>query len=81
MVVVSFQQPLISLAYVTAMAPLCFHLDHGIFSAWHTLGLSTEQNLPIAERISRTIALVIFFGYISMPVSVMLGFITPSGKF
>ena len=75
MVVRSFQQPLISLAYVAGLAALCLHLGHGLASSFQTLGFNNERTLPILTRLGRLFALVLFIGYASIPVAVLLGVI------
>ena len=73
MVVLSFRQPFISLAYIAGMAVLCLHLGHGIASSVQTLGLNNERTIPVVARIGQAVALVIFAGYISIPLAVLFG--------
>lgn len=73
MVVYSFQQLPISLAYVAGMACVCLHLSHGVSSAFQTLGLTTERTIPVLTWISRLFALAVFLGYSSIPIAVLLG--------
>ena len=75
MVVRSFQQMPIALAYVGGMAFVCLHLSHGVGSAFQTLGLSNERTLPLYQWSSRLFALAMFLGYCSIPVAVVLGFV------
>lgn len=75
MVVLGFQNWIVSGVYITAMAFLCFHLSHGFFSVFQTLGLirpSIEAKLRGAVYL---MALMLFLGYISMPIAVLLGVI------
>jgi len=65
----------VSLFYIIAMAALGLHLDHGIWSAFQTLGWSTARNERSLKIVSRVIALVLFLGFISVPVSVMAGWL------
>jgi succinate dehydrogenase / fumarate reductase cytochrome b subunit len=80
MVVLSFQDLRLSLAYVAAMALLCLHLGHGIASTGQTLGLLTERTLPAAEWIGRIAALAVFIGYVSIPLAVLAGVIPPPAE-
>jgi len=73
MVVRSFQQPGIALAYIVGMACVCTHLAHGVGSAFQTLGLTNERTIPIFWQASRTFSLAVFLGYISIPLSVWFG--------
>ena len=75
MMVFSFQQWAISLAYIVGMALLCLHLSHGTASSFQTLGITNEQTLPIATHVSRLLALVLFLGYSSIPVAVLCGWL------
>ena len=81
MVVLSFRQPVIALAYVAAMALLCLHLSHGFKSLFQSLGLNNEKLEPCLCKISRALAVLIFAGYSSIPLSVLLGFVKPAGGF
>lgn len=65
----------VSIFYVISMAALCLHLDHGIWSAMQTLGCNTSRNEKALKIVSRLIAIAIFIGFISVPVSVMAGWI------
>lgn len=75
MVVLSFQQPALCVAYILAMALICLHLSHGMASWLQSLGIGTERTIPVAARASRLLALAIFLGYISIPVTILLGWI------
>ena len=79
MVVFSFQDPVLVLAYVVAMALLCLHLSHGVASWCQSLGLNNERALPLLERLGRLIAWAIFLGYSSIPVSIYMGLVTARG--
>ena len=61
--------------YIIAMAALCFHLDHGIWSLLQTLGWNTARNEATLQMISRGIAVVVFVGFTSVPGAVMTGWI------
>jgi len=61
--------------YIIAMAALCLHLDHGIWSLLQTLGWNTARNEATLLMISRVIAVVVFLGFTSVPVAVMTGWI------
>ena len=73
MVVRSFEQQPIALAYVVGMAAVCFHVSHGFGSAFQTLGLTTERTIPAWRLASQLFALAIFLGYCSIPVAVFFG--------
>jgi succinate dehydrogenase / fumarate reductase, cytochrome b subunit len=74
-VVAGFHVPWVSAFYIVAMGALCLHLDHGIWSMTQTLGWATRRNIKALRAISRVIALVVFLGFISVPISVMAGWV------
>ena len=75
MVVDGFQNLLVSGFYIFAMALLCMHLSHGFSSAFQTLGLRTERTWPAISLAGKLFAALIFFGNISIPVSILFGFV------
>ena len=75
MVVGSFQQAPITVAYLAGMACVAWHLDHGVASAFQTLGVSSERAVPLFGRLSRLFALAVFLGYSAIPAAVWLGIV------
>jgi succinate dehydrogenase / fumarate reductase, cytochrome b subunit len=65
----------IALFYIVAMGALCLHLDHGIWSMQQTFGWSTPRNKKTLRALSRIIAIIVFLGFISIPVAVMAGWL------
>ena len=74
-VVAGFQNVPIALFYILAMAALCLHLDHGIWSGLQTLGWVNQDNTKSIRIVSRLIALVVFAGFVSVPISVLGGWL------
>jgi succinate dehydrogenase / fumarate reductase cytochrome b subunit len=74
-VVAGFQNVPIALFYILAMGALCLHLDHGIWSMLQTLGWVNLDNTRSLRIISRVVALIIFAGFISVPISVLAGWV------
>jgi len=74
-VVAGFSVWPIALFYILAMCALCLHLDHGIWSALQTMGCVNTDNTKSIRTISRIIAIVIFAGFISVPISVLAGWV------
>lgn len=79
MMVLSFQNPGISFAYLLGTALLCLHLSHGTASAFQTLGITSERTIPLVTHVSRLLALILFLGYLSIPAAVLLGVLTLPG--
>ena len=76
MVVLGFQQWPVVLLYVVGVGMVCLHLSHGIGSAMQTLGINNERTVLLFMQLGRLIALLIFLGYCSIPVAVLLGVVT-----
>ena len=74
-VVAGFSVVPIALFYIIAMGALCLHLDHGIWSMLQTLGWVNMDNTKSWRTVSRIVALVIFAGFISVPISVLAGWV------
>ena len=71
-VIQGFRVPVVSLFYIIAMGLLCMHLSHGLWSMFQTLGFYHPKHTPKIKRLATVIALVVFFGFISIPVAVVL---------
>lgn len=75
MVVLSFQKFIISLIYVAAMVFLFLHVSHGFQSFIQTFGFNNGPSLHILEKVSKGFALVLLFGYISIPILIIFGIV------
>jgi succinate dehydrogenase / fumarate reductase cytochrome b subunit len=73
MMVLSFQDLWVSLLYIAAMFSVTVHLMHGIQSLFQTLGLNNDRTLPAIEKAGTIAAIILFLGYISIPVAVIAG--------
>jgi succinate dehydrogenase / fumarate reductase, cytochrome b subunit len=74
MMVVGFNNPLVSGFYVLGVGLLCLHLSHGASSMFQSLGWKNEAYRPVLDTAARLVAFVIFLGYISIPVAILLGY-------
>ena len=74
-VVAGFSVWYVSLFYIVAMACLCLHLDHGIWSLLQTLGWNNTRTTSKLKTLSRVVALAVFVGFISVPVAVLAGWV------
>lgn len=79
MVILGFQNIWLSGFYIVAVGLLCYHLSHGIFSMFQSLGWNNSENNPKLERFAAIISLLVWFGYISIPISVLAGWVTLAG--
>lgn len=75
MVVLGFQNPLISIVYIIGVITVGFHLDHAIQSMFQTLGYNQKHYFPTIQKCSTGIAIIIALCLVSIPISVMLGFV------
>ncbi|MEW6413443.1 MAG: succinate dehydrogenase cytochrome b subunit [Candidatus Zixiibacteriota bacterium] len=79
MVILGFSNYIISGVYIVAMFLLAFHLSHASESFFQTMGWNNDKILPKLKFLSNLFAVVIFIGYASMPVAVLLKFVTLPG--
>jgi succinate dehydrogenase / fumarate reductase cytochrome b subunit len=79
MVVLSFKQIPISSLYIASLIVLALHLTHGVQSFFQTLGLNCEKSLPVFEKASMLASMVIFIGYASIPIVILIGILNYNG--
>jgi succinate dehydrogenase / fumarate reductase cytochrome b subunit len=72
-VVSGFQVWWVSVWYIFAVVLLGLHLRHGLWSAFQSLGMNHPRHTPILKSSAWVIAVAITLGYISIPISVLLG--------
>ena len=73
MLVVGFQQPYVATFYILALALLCLHLHHGVYAMFQSLGIKVGFCPCLPKCLARAAAILIFIGYISIPVAVLGG--------
>jgi succinate dehydrogenase / fumarate reductase, cytochrome b subunit len=74
-VVAGFSVWWVSVWYIFSMILLGFHLRHGIWSAFQSLGWHHPRHSPLLQQAALWIAILITAGYISIPVSVLAGWV------
>jgi succinate dehydrogenase / fumarate reductase cytochrome b subunit len=74
MMVLGFKNPWVSGFYIVGIALLCLHLSHGVSAMFQSLGWKNKIYGPCLDNAARVIALLIFIGYISIPISVLAGY-------
>jgi succinate dehydrogenase / fumarate reductase cytochrome b subunit len=74
-VVAGFQVWWVSLWYIFSVSLLGLHLRHGIWSMFQSVGFNHPRHTPILKGAAAVIAVVIVLGYISIPISVLLGIV------
>jgi succinate dehydrogenase / fumarate reductase cytochrome b subunit len=75
-VIAGFRVWPVSIFYVLAMAALGFHLWHGIWSMFQTLGLNTPKSDHLLHKLAIIATLAIIVGFISIPLAVLAGIVS-----
>ena len=80
MIILSFQNVFVSVAYTIARLLLGYHLNHGVASVFQTIGWNTPRTQPLFERLALAVATIIVVGNISIPITIFLGLVKlPAG--
>lgn len=74
-VVAGFEVWWVSVWYIFSVSLLGLHLRHGIWSMFQSLGFNHPRHTPVLKSAAAWIAVVIVLGYISIPISVLLGIV------
>jgi succinate dehydrogenase / fumarate reductase, cytochrome b subunit len=74
-VTAGFRQPIAALLYVIAMVAVGFHLWHGLYSMFGSLGFSHPRYTPGLRRAAALVATLIALANISVPVAVLTGMV------
>lgn len=74
--VAGFQNPLIALAYIVAVSALAFHLYHGIWSVFQTVGANNPRYNRFRRPLAGVLTGLIYLGFIIVPVAVTAGWIS-----
>ncbi len=74
MMVVGFSNGWVSAFYILGVGLLCFHLSHGLSSMFHSVGWKTEAYRPFLDKLAPIVAAIIWIGYISIPIAILLGY-------
>ena len=70
-----FQVWYVSAWYIFSMILLGLHLRHGFWSMFQSLGINHPRHTPILKKTALGLAVVIVAGYVSIPLSVLLGLV------
>lgn len=72
--VAAFQVWYVTAAYVVAVAALALHLYHGVWSMVQTVGRNNPRVDSRLKAFSKTLALLVFAGFVSVPLAVLFGY-------
>jgi len=78
MMVYWFQNVYVSAFYIVGLFLLTLHLTHGSSSFFQSLGLNNQRLTPKLALGGRIFAWLLFVGYVSIPIAILLGFIKPA---
>lgn len=76
-VVTAFKNPLIAGAYVLVMALIGFHLRHGFWSAFQSIGWNNDAWIGLLYGLGLVVALLLAVGFLLLPVYVYF-FVDPA---
>lgn len=75
LVIEKFQRPIYAFSYVGVMIFLGFHLRHGMWSAFQSLGTINTRFSPLLYTIAFIFAILIAVGFIILPLAIYGGLI------
>jgi succinate dehydrogenase / fumarate reductase cytochrome b subunit len=78
MMVYGFQNYFVSGFYLLGLWLLALHLSHGSSSFFQSLGLNNKNLTPCLAVAGRVFAWLLFLGYTSIPIAVLLGLVKPA---
>jgi succinate dehydrogenase / fumarate reductase, cytochrome b subunit len=73
MMVTGFSNPWVSAFYLVGVGLLCLHLSHGISAMFQSLGWKKHSYGQCLDRGAKWVAALIFLGYSSIPIAILLG--------
>jgi succinate dehydrogenase / fumarate reductase cytochrome b subunit len=73
--VATFTRPAVAIFYVAAMVALGFHLYHGIWSMFQSLGANNPRFNKWRRYLAQSLTALIVVGNVIMPLAVLFGFI------
>jgi succinate dehydrogenase / fumarate reductase cytochrome b subunit len=62
--------------YIVGNLALGFHIFHGIYSAFQTLGINFPRFNPYRRDLAVALTAIITIGNLSFPISVLAGLVT-----
>jgi succinate dehydrogenase / fumarate reductase cytochrome b subunit len=76
MVILGFQNKIVSFFYMLTMLLLAIHISHGFASMFQSVGIATPAMTPKLKAAAYVVAFFLFLGFSSVPIAVLLGYIT-----
>jgi succinate dehydrogenase / fumarate reductase cytochrome b subunit len=75
-VIIGFQNPLVVAFYVVALVMVTFHIYHGLWSAFQTVGANHPKYNAYRRPLALVLALLLFAGFMTVPVGVTAGLLS-----
>ena len=66
-----FSSPVYVIFYIFSMAVLAFHVKHGLWSAFQSLGANHPKYMPLIKGAGLVFSLVVVIGFGSIPVFIL----------
>ncbi len=67
-----FSQPVYLVIFLASMIILGFHVRHGLWSAFQTVGASHPKYMPFIQKLSIVFAFIVAIGFGSLPIVILL---------
>jgi succinate dehydrogenase / fumarate reductase cytochrome b subunit len=64
-----------ALVYIVVMILVGFHLSHGIWSMFQSIGFSHPRYTPMIKKFAGVFAWILIAGFISVPIAVLTGLV------
>jgi succinate dehydrogenase / fumarate reductase cytochrome b subunit len=77
LVMTAFKQPVIAWSYALVMGFLGFHLRHGFWSAFQSMGALSPRLLPVFYTLGVVVAIVLAGGFVFLPLWLLYGVTAP----
>ena len=61
--------------YIVAMIALAFHLWHGVWSMFQTLGAPEDRDRSLGRWFATIFTILVTLGFITVPLAVLTGFL------
>lgn len=66
---------IVGVIYIVAMIMLAFHLWHGVWSMFQTLGAPEDRYRSLGRRFATIFTILVTLGFTSVPLAVLTGFL------
>lgn len=74
--VIGFQNPLVAGVYIVINILLGFHLYHGLWSMFQSLGINHPAIVPLRRPFATVFAVLVTLGFLSVPISIVTGLVS-----